>query len=284
MPGLRLRDWVTVVDDTERSPVIIHVPHGGTSIPAESRGEFVIRDEELDAEILALTDHAVDAFARAALRQTGGSAVINRLSRFVVDVERFPGPEEEKNAVGMGVLYTHGSQRQLVRSIPDDAVAGYMRFFDEYSAVLANLVNLAIARHGRAIIIDVHSYHRAVLPHELHATEPRPELCVGYEEFHIDRELRAAVATSFAGFEQGDNQTFHGSYVPLEHYRRDERVQSVMLEIRRDMYMDETTGKRAAPKVREIGDSLAALVRNLSPERTCEGFTPNAMTRESAHG
>lgn len=284
MPELRLRDWVKVVDDTERSPVIIHAPHGGTSIPEESRDEFVITDGELDAEILALTDHAVDAFARAALRQAGGSAVINRLSRFVVDVERFPGPEEEKNAVGMGVLYTHGSQRQLVRSIPAEAVASYMRFFDEYSSVLANLVNLAIARHGRAIIVDVHSYHRAVLPHELHASEPRPELCVGYEEFHIDAELRDAVATCFADFEQGDNQTFHGSYVPLEHYQRDKRVQSVMLEIRRDRYMDEVTGKRDARRVKAIGASLASLVERYSNVTTCEGSAPSSSTEGAGNG
>ncbi len=284
MPELRLRDWVKVVDDTERSPVIIHAPHGGTSIPEESRDEFVITDGELDAEILALTDHAVDAFARAALRQAGGSAVINRLSRFVVDVERFPGPEEEKNAVGMGVLYTHGSQRQLARSIPAEAVASYMRFFDEYSSVLANLVNLAIARHGRAIIVDVHSYHRAVLPHELHASEPRPELCVGYEEFHIDAELRDAVATCFADFEQGDNQTFHGSYVPLEHYQRDKRVQSVMLEIRRDRYMDEVTGKRDARRVRAIGASLASLVERYSNVTTCEGSVPSSSTEGAGNG
>ena len=283
MPELQLRDWVKVVDGTMSSPVIIHAPHGGTSIPAESRKEFVVTDAELDAEILALTDHSVDDFARAAKRRAGGSVVINRLSRFVVDVERFPGPEEEKNAVGMGVLYTHGSQRQLVRSIPDEAVADYMRFFVEYSVLLARLVNRAIAAHGRAIIIDVHSYHRAVLPHELHVTEPRPELCVGYEEFHMSDELRGAVADCFAGFEQGDNQTFHGSYVPLEHYRRDARVQSVMLEIRRDMYMDEATGARNTKRVSDIGASLAALVERFTPVTTCEGFAPGAMSGVSAH-
>lgn len=274
MPELKLSDWVTVNDRTGRSPVIIHAPHGGTSIPPESRDEFVVSDAELDAEILALTDHAVDVFARAAVRKAGASAVINRLSRFVVDVERFPGPEEEKNSVGMGVLYTHGTQRQLVRSIPDEAVAGYMRFFDEYSARFTGLVNRAIDRHGRAIIIDVHSYHRAVLPHELHASEPRPELCVGYEGFHLSAELRDAVAECFAYLQQGDNQTFHGSYVPLEHYREDPRVQSVMLEIRRDMYMDETTGERDPRSVRRIGAALAALVKWFTPQRTCGGMIP----------
>jgi len=277
MPELKLRDWVRVVDGTQDSPVIVHAPHGGTAIPPECRAEFVVSDAELESELLALTDHGVDTFARAALRRAGGSAVVNRLSRFVVDVERFPGPEEEKNAVGMGVLYTHGTQRQRLRAIPEDAVDDYMRFFGEYSAALANLVNRALARHGRAIIVDVHSYHRAVLPHEVHATEPRPELCVGYESFHMTDELREVVRSCFDHLEQGDNETFHGSYVPLEHYRRDERVQSVMLEIRRDMYMDEATGKRNRRAMQSIGNSLTELVSTFGLVRTCEGFGAEAL-------
>ena len=264
MSRISLEDWVEVVDETDRSPVIVHAPHGGLSIPDAVRGEFVVGDDELAAEVLALTDHRVDEFTRRALRDVPASAVIDRLSRFVVDVERFPGPEEEKNAVGMGVLYTHGTRRQLIRSIPDAERAGYMAFFDAYSATLTGLVDRALARHGRAVIIDVHSYPTHRQPHELHADEPRPQLCVGYDDFHMTPPLRAVVADAFADFEQGDNETFHGSYVPLPHYLQDARVQSVMLEIRRDQYMNETTGAADDDAVERIGRALAALVTHLN--------------------
>lgn len=261
--ALQLPDWVEVIDETARTPVIVHAPHGGTAIPESARSEFVGGAEAIAAEVLALTDHHVDEFTRRALRDAPASAVISRLSRMVVDVERFPGPAEEKNAVGQGVLYTHGSQRQRIRVIPEHARDGYMAFFDDYSATVTRLVEQALTVHGRAVIIDVHSYNTAPAPHELHTDDPRPELCVGYEDFHMSANLREAVAGAFADYQQGDNQTFHGAYVPLRHYQQDARVQSVMLELRRDQYMDESTGEIDGAAAERFGGSLAALLARL---------------------
>ena len=41
-----------------------------------------------------------------------------------------------------------------------------------------------------------------------------------------------------------ENIPFAGAITPLKFYCKDDRVKSVMFEIRRDLYMDETTGKR----------------------------------------
>ena len=35
---------------------------------------------------------------------------------------------------------------------------------------------------------------------------------------------------------------FSGFIVPIDHYQKDKRVQSIMIEIRRDLYMNEETG------------------------------------------
>ena len=40
--------------------MIFHIPHSSTAIPAEVRGSIVLDDVELDAEILAMTDHFTD--------------------------------------------------------------------------------------------------------------------------------------------------------------------------------------------------------------------------------
>jgi predicted N-formylglutamate amidohydrolase len=123
-------EHVQVTDATAHSPVILHAPHGGRVIPKRFRWAFVVSDTELDAELDALTDHRTDRLvasvigaspvpAGQASREVPASAVINGLSRFVVDVERFDDETEEMRAVGMGVLYTHGSQGQ--RSSPQRA-------------------------------------------------------------------------------------------------------------------------------------------------------------------
>ena len=120
----------TIIDATERSPVILHAPHGSTSIPVAFRGDFVIGDAALKRELLALTDHGIDRMVRRALDWCAASAVIAEVSRLVVDVERFPGEEEEMNAVGMGVLYTHGAWREPIREVPDATWAALMAHFE----------------------------------------------------------------------------------------------------------------------------------------------------------
>lgn len=250
-------ELVDLSDETGQSPIILHVPHGGTRIPPCVRDQFVLGDAALSAEQGALVDHATDTIARQALAVFQVSAVINGLSRLVVDVERFDDPSEEKNAVGMGVLYTHGADRQPIRNLPADS-SPLMQFYNDYAATMIRLTEQALAHHGHALIVDVHSYPTKPQGHELHTDEPRPELCVGFEDFHCSPELRENVRAAFAEFGQGDNQTFHGSYVPLPYYRNDPRVQSVMLEIRRDQYLDE---KSVRPDRKRVGQLSAALVQ-----------------------
>lgn len=255
--------FAEIVDATANSPVIVHAPHGGISVPGKVRGQFKISDQELLAEHLALVDHATDELARQAVSQAAASAVINKLSRLVVDVERFDSPEEEKNSVGMGVLYTHGHRRQLIRELPTD-VTELMSFYRQYAQAMEGLTERALATHGRAIIIDVHSYWTDPQPHEVHRDEPRPELCVGFDDLHFSPALRAAVAGSFSWLQQGENQTFHGSYVPLKYFMKDSRVQSVMLEIRRDQYMNEATGTGDPSVVNRLAASLRHLISKVT--------------------
>ncbi|MCW4386334.1 N-formylglutamate amidohydrolase [Salinibacterium sp. SYSU T00001] len=225
---------------TERdSPLILHAPHGGRTIPERFRASFVVSADELEAEKDRMTDHFTGELVASI---TGASSVVNHLSRLVVDVERFPDETEEMNQVGMGVLYTHGSQRQEIRRPSALERGELLAFFDTYSRRFTELVDETLARHGRAVILDVHSYPQHPLPYELHSESRRPQLCIGFEPFHAPDALLDAVRSAFADLEQGDNGPFAGSYVPLKHYRKDARVQSVMLEVRRDVYMDEESG------------------------------------------
>ena len=253
-------EYVRVTDATAHSPVILHAPHGGRVIPKRFRSAFVVSNAELDAERDALTDHFTDRLV----------ASIIGASRFVVDVERFDDETEEMRAAGMGVLYTHGSQGQRIRDLDDLETPPLKTFYSAYSDTMTALTDAAIEQHGRAVIIDVHSYPRRALPYELHADEHRPELCVGFEQAHASDELLAAVAEVFGDFEMRPNEPFHGAYVPLAHYRTDARVQAVMLEIRRDCYMDESrlvVDSEAFTALREALGRLVASVAALPARR-----------------
>jgi N-formylglutamate amidohydrolase len=51
------------------------------------------------------------------------------------------------------------------------------------------------------------------------------------------------IFTSF-GLEVAFDQPYAGCLVPLHYYQKDARVRSIMIEVRRDLYMDETSGKK----------------------------------------
>lgn len=47
----------TYLTQTGNTPVIIHAPHGGSVISRLARETMTITDSELNAELLAMTDH-----------------------------------------------------------------------------------------------------------------------------------------------------------------------------------------------------------------------------------
>ena len=254
LPKIELNRLFTVVDASATSPVVLHAPHGSRFIPEALMASFSVSPAELEAERDLMTDHFTNTLVSGV---TGASQLVNGLSRFVVDVERFPDEREEMLAVGMGAFYTRGSRGQTIRGAEATANPALLSYFEAYSSAFTELVQRTVDQHGRAVIIDVHSYPQKALPYELHSHENRPQLDIGADATHTSPQLVEAVTRAFGHLQAGVNESFHGTYVPLRFYdAKDTRVQSVMLEIRRDVYMDEHT--LAAHE-----DGLTALTRSL---------------------
>ena len=74
----------------------------------------------------------------------------------------------------------------------------------------------------------------------------RPEICIGTDTFHTSTSLKNQIGQFFCdySFNVKFNDPFKGSIVPEKFHYKDKRVQSVMIEVRRDLYMDEKTGKK----------------------------------------
>jgi predicted N-formylglutamate amidohydrolase len=75
----------------------------------------------------------------------------------------------------------------------------------------------------------------------------RPEICLGTDKHHTDQSVTAYFSGFFrqAGLEVGINTPFFGnSRAAITLLGRDLRAQSIMIEIRLDLYMDvdESTG------------------------------------------
>ncbi|MFI1015020.1 N-formylglutamate amidohydrolase [Streptomyces sp. NPDC020965] len=250
------------------SPVILHVPHSSRSVPDAVRAGIELDDAALERELDHITDAHTAALASAAADRAAVRPwrFVNRLSRLVVDPERFPDEREEMLAVGMGAVYTRTTHREQLRSASLDPRPLIERYFDPYARAVSAAVADRLAAVGRAVVIDVHSYPTEPLPYELHGDGPRPPVCLGTDAFHTPPELLAHAERAFAGFGgTGIDSPFAGTYVPLDFYGTDRRVGALMVEIRRDGYMREPGGP-AGPGLDALAGALAELVDALSQE------------------
>jgi len=249
------------------SPVILHVPHSAREIPAAVRAGVLLDDEALGRELDHITDaHTAElAEAAAGLAAVTPWRFVNRLSRLVVDPERFPDEREEMLAVGMGAVYTRTTHGDVLRAADTDPEPLVERYFRPYARAMTEAVADRLAVTGRAVIIDVHSYPTARLPYELHGDGPRPPVCLGTDAFHTPPELLTAAQWAFAACgETGLDSPFGGTYVPLGFHGTERRVGALMIEIRRDMYMAEPGGP-AGPGLLRLARALAALVDTVGP-------------------
>ncbi|MET9390201.1 N-formylglutamate amidohydrolase [Streptomyces sp. NPDC006624] len=245
------------------SPVILHVPHSARDVPRDVRAGIALDDGELARELDHITDAHTARIAEVAAGLAGVTPwrFVNRLSRLVVDPERFPDEREEMRAVGMGAVYTRTTHGEVLR--PDDFETGPLveRYFLPYARAMTRAVADRLAATGRAVIIDVHSYPSRRLPYELHGDGPRPAVCLGTDPFHTPAGLLAAAREAFG--ETGLDSPFSGAYVPLEFHGRRPEVSALMVEIRRDTYMTEPGGPAGAGLERLAG-ALAALADAVS--------------------
>ena len=250
----------------ENPVVLFHVPHAGLQIPPDVRADIILDDKDLEAELLVMTDWHTDEIARRAAGLCGVDSVsfINQLSRLVVDPERLPDDVEPMAAVGMGAVYRATSVGGVLRDL-DAGRDAHLRatYFDWNARALAELVDGCLEESDSITIIDVHSYASEVLPYERDHSAPRPGVCIGVDEFHTPGWMIESASSAFDGVPGGVglDTPFAGTYVPLRHYRKDARVRSVMVEIRRDLYIDESTATVHAG-IEDIVGKLASFVES----------------------
>jgi N-formylglutamate amidohydrolase len=239
--------------------LIVHLPHDSTDIPQQFRDQFVLSDEELAKELLAMTDaHTAALFAGICPPE---NEIRSAVSRLLVDVERFADDALEVMAShGMGVIYTHTSRKRPLRRALSEGQRSLLlgEYYHPHHDRFTRRVADVLQENGRVLILDAHSFPELPQPSALDQNPDRPEICLGTDDFHTPRQARDAFVHAFegAGFSVRVNSPYAGAIVPAAYYQREVAVISVMVEVNRRLYMDETDGTRLP-----AFDSIAAKVR-----------------------
>jgi N-formylglutamate deformylase len=248
--------------------MILHLPHSSSVIPDNVRKTFVLSDEELKTELLAITDAFTDVlFSDAAGECT---RIVYPVSRLVADPERFlDDSQEEMSKCGMGVVYTRTSGGRVLRNnlTQTERQALVDRFYIPHHKALHAATEAELRSHGRAIVIDCHSFPSIPLPYETCQDLERPDICIGTDDYHTPQWLADNVVSGFeaVGLSVNINRPFSGSIVPSGYYRKDNRVHSLMVEINRRLYMDERAGDRN-PHFEEIREMISAVLGRIRPD------------------
>lgn len=249
-----------------KCPVVLHIPHSQSIIPAEHKQAILLNDYELQIELLRMTDWFTDELFTPFDEEY--VSIRYPISRIILDPERFEDDAKEKMvSQGMGVIYTKTSDGSLLRNPPNEEERQSLiqRYYRPHHASLLKAVETIRMNTPGALVIDCHSFPSRPLPYETYQSTERPDVCIGSDDYHTPRWL-VDLATSLAadvGFSVAVNRPFAGALVPFEHFNKDRSVSGIMLELNRQIYMDEETGCRG-PGFNEIRGKVQFLLAALT--------------------
>jgi N-formylglutamate amidohydrolase len=225
---------------------ILHIPHASTVIPEDCLKDFCISNDEITRELLRMTDSYTNELYISDDPKV--YRVETMFSRLCCDVERFREDEgEEMSKIGMGAIYTHGSYMQRIKNITtarrEELLSTY---YDPHHKKLYDAVTLALSEEQGCLIVDCHSFQTLARPYEVDALRQRPQIGIGTHPTHTPPQVTDLISkwAVLHGYSFALSEPYAGTIVPLPYFEKDIRVKSVMLEIRRDLYMNETTGTK----------------------------------------
>ena len=243
-----------------KKKVILHVPHSSVNIP-NSEG-YVVDRVTLDREMLKLTDWYTDDLFYA----EEDEMIVAEFSRIFCDPERFTDDSQEIMAqYGMGVLYEKSDDGTLIRKVTPELreeilSAYYWKHHTKFNIAVTN----QLESFGKALIIDCHSYPNRPLKRDLDKNLNRPDFNIGTDPYHTPKYLIDLSVTFFknAGYTLGIDWPYKGSIVPMEHYKKNKNVLSIMLEINRALYLIDATNEKS-PRYFETKEVVSEYIKTL---------------------
>lgn len=237
-------------------PYLVHLPHCGTVIPEEYLDEYLLSRDELEKNVFEYADLYTDELFEPLLERFGG--VKSSYSRLFFDPERyFDDAQEVMSKKGLGWFY----ERAILENKPlrhADSKERIAHYYHRHHSELNRLTQERLDLYGKCTIIDCHSFSNVRYWFHDPSLE-LPDICIGYDEEHVNMELVEILKEAFAeaGYGVEINSPYSGSVVPSVFYGRGKEVKSVMIEINKKLYLDSENHKGDGfEKIRWILDNV----------------------------
>ena len=133
--------------------------------------------------------------------------------------------------------------RQPLREQPSQAKREELleQYYIPHHQKLIEAVEESLFANDHCLIIDGQSFPALPLSYELNQSAFRPDFCLCTDELFTAEELVVRVEKELegGGYSTARDQPFSGTVVPIKHFQKDRRVQSLMIEINRWLYLAE---------------------------------------------
>jgi N-formylglutamate deformylase len=245
--------------------IILHIPHSSTNVPLTEG--YIVDSITLEKEILKLTDWYTDDL----FFSKNDEMIVAEFSRIFCDPERFTDDSQEVMAqYGMGVLYEKSDNGEELRTVTPELKEKILQsYYWKHHDKLSAAVNRQLESFDKAVIIDCHSYPSQPLKRDLDKNPIRPDFNIGTDSFHTPTEL-IDISVSFfekAGYTLGIDWPYKGSIVPLEHFQKNKKVSTIMLEINRALYLNEPTNQKSESydQIKQTVNAYIQTIKNHLP-------------------
>jgi formiminoglutamase len=248
-------------------PLVLSIPHGGTSQPPEVAGRVVATAAEVFDDSDAFTREIYDLGERVAHVEAAPMA------RAFLDPNRAPDDRPPGNPDGVVKIATCWDRPIYARALEPDVVE---MLNDRYHAPYHAALERAARRPGVRLGLDCHSMAAEPPPVAPDRGEPRPLFCLSDAGGAACDEptltlLGRALAGAFdcAPEQVARNRPFQGGYVIRRHGRHP--IPWIQVEMNRSLYLAEPWLDRAARRVAperlaELQERFAAALATLAED------------------
>lgn len=120
-------------------------------------------------------------------------------------------------------------------------------YYWQHHKNLSQAVKTQLEQFGKALIIDCHSYPSKPLTRDLNQDSNRPDFNIGTDQYHTPQNLVDISVAFFhkKGYSLGIDSPYKGLIVPLEYHQQNNKVQTIMLEINRKLYLNEPSNDKS---------------------------------------